>query len=285
MKGKTGTVVLTLVLAAVVGAAGAAAFVAAGVYNVAADEQHTAPVFRLLDYAMRRSVKVRASEIEVPDLTDRQRIRNGLAHYRRYCLQCHGAPGVSPGAEAIGMTPAPVNLVSTAREWPAQDIYWVVRHGIKMSGMPAWERKLSEAELWEVVAFVEAMPGLSPAAYSALSKEIPEPARVVAPTMASAPAGGGLGDAVAGRRAIDQYLCATCHAIPGIVGANRHVGPPLAGIAKRQYIAGVLPNKPENMVHWIRFPQQVAPLSAMPDLGVSDKDARDIAAYLYNLDE
>jgi mono/diheme cytochrome c family protein len=255
------------------------------VYNIAADEQHTGPVYRLLDYAMRRSVKVRASGIEIPDLADTQRIRKGLAHYRRYCLQCHGAPGVAPGAEAIGMTPAPVNLVSTAREWPAQDIYWVVRHGIKMSGMPAWERKLDEAELWEIVAFVEAMPAMSPTTYSALSKEIPEPAREIVPTMASAPTGRGLGDAVAGKRALDQYLCATCHAIPGIVGANRHVGPPLAGMGKRQYIAGVLPNKPENMVHWIRFPQQVDPLSAMPDLGVSDKDARDIAAYLYSLDE
>jgi mono/diheme cytochrome c family protein len=285
MKGKARTALLTLVLAAFVSALVAAAFVVGRFYNIAADEQHTAPVYHLLDYAMRRSVKVRAGGIEVPELKDQQRVRNGLAHYRRNCLQCHGAPGVAPDAEAIGMTPAPVNLVPTAREWPAQEIYWVVRHGIKMSGMPAWERQLNENELWEVVAFIKAMPGLSPTAYSALSREIPEPARAVAPAVSSAPASRVLGDAIAGKRALDQYLCAGCHVIPGVVGANRHVGPPLTGMGTRQYIAGVLPNKPENMVHWIRFPQQVDPSSAMPDLGVSDKDARDMAAYLYSLDE
>jgi cytochrome c2 len=131
------------------------------------------------------------------------------------------------------------------------------------------------------------MTALSPVEYAALSNDMPLPAsRDSAPGGAIAmQAGGKLGDVAAGKRALDQYLCATCHEIPGVTGANRHVGPPLAGIATRQYLAGILPNTPENMVHWIQYPQQVDPLSAMPGLGVSDQEARDIAAYLYTLDD
>ena len=87
-----------------------------------------------------------------------------------------------------------------------------------------------------------------------------------------------------GIEAINQYACVTCHEIPGIVGANAPVGPPLKGVASRVMLGGVLPNSPENMVLWLRHPQKVAPLSAMPDLGVTEQDARDIAAYLATLE-
>lgn len=288
MRDGLGKIAMVLAGVAVAGAGAGAAFVYAGIYNIAASEQHTAPVYWLLDYAMRRSVKSRAAAIEVPELQDAQRIRAGAVHYQTHCLQCHGAPGVAPEPEAIGMTPAPVNLVSTAREWPASEIYWVVRHGIKMSGMPAWNYKLSEKELWDVVAFIKALPALSPAEYAALDKSTSGSAarRTVGARAEAADSAETMsGDVEAGKRALDQYLCATCHRIPGVVGANRHVGPPLNGIATRGYIAGVLSNTPENMVRWIRYPQQVDPLSAMPNLGVSEQDARDIAAYLSTLDE
>jgi cytochrome c2 len=82
---------------------------------------------------------------------------------------------------------------------------------------------------------------------------------------------------------IRSYGCGTCHTIAGVSGANGLVGPPLTGIAQRAYIAGVLPNAPENMVRWIENPKLVDSLTAMPVLGVSPADARDIAAYLYTL--
>lgn len=82
---------------------------------------------------------------------------------------------------------------------------------------------------------------------------------------------------------IRSYGCGTCHTISGVTGANGLVGPPLTGIAERAYIAGVLPNAPENMVRWIENPKAVDSLTAMPVLGVSPADARDIAAYLYTL--
>jgi cytochrome c len=91
------------------------------------------------------------------------------------------------------------------------------------------------------------------------------------------------GDPERGRAAIARYGCATCHTIPGVRGADALVGPPLTQVASRSYIAGVLPNTPQNMVRWIENPPQVDRLTAMPNLGVSDADARDIAGYLYTL--
>lgn len=82
---------------------------------------------------------------------------------------------------------------------------------------------------------------------------------------------------------IRRYGCATCHAIPGVEGARGQVGPSLEGIASRTYLAGKLPNQPENMIKWIREPQEVSPGTAMPQLGVTEQDGKDIAAYLYTL--
>jgi len=79
------------------------------------------------------------------------------------------------------------------------------------------------------------------------------------------------------------YGCGACHVIPGVTGATGMVGPPLDGWSRRVYIAGNLANTPENLVRWIRYPQAVEPGTAMPDLGVNEADARDIAAYLYSL--
>jgi cytochrome c2 len=92
------------------------------------------------------------------------------------------------------------------------------------------------------------------------------------------------GDPERGRRAIRAYGCGSCHTIPGVRGANSLVGPSLAGIAGRAYIAGVLPNTPNNMMRWIEGPQMIDPKTAMPNLGVAPRDARDIAGYLYSIE-
>ena len=80
-----------------------------------------------------------------------------------------------------------------------------------------------------------------------------------------------------------EYGCVTCHTIPGVQGANGLVGPSLSGFASRSYIGGVLPNTPPNLIRWIQDPQKVDSLTAMPSTGVTEADARDIAAYLYTL--
>jgi cytochrome c2 len=91
------------------------------------------------------------------------------------------------------------------------------------------------------------------------------------------------GDARAGRETIRKYGCHTCHTIDGVPGATGLVGPPLNGIRQRSYIAGELPNTPENMMHWIQHPHTVEPQTIMPEMNVTEQDSRDIAAYLYTL--
>lgn len=86
-----------------------------------------------------------------------------------------------------------------------------------------------------------------------------------------------------GRQAMERYGCPACHVIPGVAGANGRVGPPLAGFARRAYIAGVLPNRFAEMARWLRDPPAVKPGTAMPNLGVTAEDAADISLYLQSL--
>ncbi|HSM54632.1 MAG TPA: cytochrome c3 family protein [Candidatus Sulfomarinibacteraceae bacterium] len=94
-----------------------------------------------------------------------------------------------------------------------------------------------------------------------------------------------LGDPELGAEALDRYGCGSCHTIPGIKGADALVGAPLTAWSERHYIAGSLPNTPSNLVRWIMDPQEIEPGTLMPDLGVTEADARHMAAYLYTLGE
>jgi len=250
----------------------------AGFYNVAATHQHLAPTFWLLKTGLRESVERRARGIEVPALTDPAMKQRGLKLYQAQCTQCHGAPGITPQPFALGLTPVPTNLAHGARERPSAELYWMVKNGIKMTGMPAWEFRLPESDLWAIVAFLRELPQLSPNEYAARIAAPDEPRVPASPQDARAE-----GDAKRGKLAVEQYACVTCHRIPGVVGEHAPVGPPLERMATRQFIAGVIANNPENMVKWLREPQKIHPGTAMPDLGVSERDARDIAAYLYTL--
>lgn len=91
------------------------------------------------------------------------------------------------------------------------------------------------------------------------------------------------GQASAGRQAIVQFRCGACHTIRGIRDANGVFGPPILIFGRGTYIAGEVPNTPDNLVHWIMSPQSIKPKTAMPTLGVSEQQARDIAAYIYTL--
>ena len=263
------------------GAAGGAAFVYSGVYDISAVDQHTKPVYWLIELTMRRAVAVRAKGIEAPDLTGAETIQRGFAAYVRNCEQCHGAPGVSPQPAALGLMPVPAYLVPTGREWPAAELHWVVKHGIKATGMPAWKHRMNDDEIWQVVAFLKhRLPYLTSAQYRDAAAKLAASDTKSALSLQTQVRSG---NADAGRRALDQYACTTCHVIPFVTGATRHVGPPLGGIASRSYIGGALANTPENMVRWLKSPPRVKPATAMPDLGVSDEDARDLAAYLATL--
>jgi mono/diheme cytochrome c family protein len=275
-------IAIGIAAAASIGVAGTGLFIYSGAYDISATDQHTPPVFWAMEFMMKRAVAVRTSDSETPaNLGQPDVVERGLALYDRNCAQCHGAPGISPQPAVLGMTPVPAYLVPLGREWKPAQIRWVVKNGIKMTGMPAWKYRMTDDEMWAVTAFLKhGLPYLSPAQYREAVAKLPPPAPA-APPVPSAESG--IGDAAAGKRAIDQYACATCHVIPGITGATRQVGPPLEGIASRSYIGGVLTNTPRNMVRWLMSPQRVSPGSAMPDLGVREQDARDITAYLATL--
>jgi len=249
-----------------------------GWYDVSATLPHTPAVHRMMDFALRRAVAVRADNIQAPDLEERTRIASGFELFRAQCVQCHGAPGVSPAPYALGLNPAPASLVATARTRPATEIFWIIREGIKMTGMPAWKYRLTDTQMWDVVAFMRVLPTLTPVAYRQWDEQSPPRSP---PSVSNDAAR--IGDASAGRAALSQYLCATCHAIPEVAGASHHVGPSLAGIATRPFIAGVLNNTPENMRRWLMAPTTIKPGTAMPDLGIGAQDARDIAAFLETL--
>ena len=158
-----------LAVAAGMAAVGAAAFVGLGVYDVSATGPHLQPVHSLLEFALKRAVQRRAqAHPPPPDLLTRERVMQGAACFRDHCVTCHGAPGIAPAPFALGMQPVPSSLIEATRHWRRQDLYWITRNGIKMSGMPAWEYRLDDGELWSVVAFLDALPLMTPDQYRAL---------------------------------------------------------------------------------------------------------------------
>ena len=255
------------------------AVVFGGLYDVGATTQHFQPVYTVVERAMRQSVKLRARDIEEPPLADEQMQLRGAACFRDKCVQCHGAPGVAQHDIGQGMQPIPGPLVDARRHWKPRELYWVTRHGIRLSGMPAWQFHLSDEEIWSLVAFMQRLPDLNaPQLADWMRRAPPAPAcgREDAPLLVAV-------DVERGRTALHQHACVACHTVPGVVGSQVHVGPPLDGIASRELIAGRLANTQENMVRWLLETQAVKPGTAMPQLPVGERDARDIAAYLATL--
>lgn len=156
----------TTVLLALLGALAAAVVVWGGLYNVAATAQHLQPVFSVVTRAMHQSVRLRARDVRVPPgLDDARVVRRGALCFQANCVQCHGAPGVAPDPIGRSMQPLPGPLHMAAHDWSAAELYWITRHGIKMSGMPAWGYHLSDDDMWAAVAFIEVLPRLTPQAY------------------------------------------------------------------------------------------------------------------------
>jgi mono/diheme cytochrome c family protein len=232
---------------------------------------------------MRKSVQLRAGRLQVPPLGSEQQLARGAACYLQKCAQCHGGPGFAQAEIGRSMQPLPGPLVDASGKWTPAELYWITRNGIKMSGMPAWQHHLREDELWAVVAFVQQLPALTPTAYRELMGElVGQTGRCRASEPSAAPATA-FDRAQRGQLALRMYGCHACHSIPGVSGPHPQVGPPLAGFASRQLIAGRLANTHDNLVMWIRHPQRVDPRTAMPDQAVTQEHADEIAAYLATL--
>jgi len=146
----------------------------AGLYNIAADVPHTQPVYWLLDTVRERSVTARAQNIAVPNnLNDANRISTGAGQYAEMCSGCHLAPGMKRTEISQGLYPRAPELRRQTDLTPA-DQFWIVKHGVKMTGMPAWGITHDDELLWDVVAFVRKLPELTPEQYETMVKNAPK---------------------------------------------------------------------------------------------------------------
>ncbi len=155
-----------LVVAIAVLGAGSFGWVYFGGYDVAASTPHADVVMRLLRTALRGNVQAHARHVKVPNLNDANMLREGAEHYAGNCVACHGAPGVQPGELAKGLMPMPPDLSKTARQWSTAELFWIIKNGIKSTGMPAWGKTHDDDELWAITAFVSKLPGMSAAEYA-----------------------------------------------------------------------------------------------------------------------
>jgi mono/diheme cytochrome c family protein len=163
-------VLLGIIGAVVLAVIAAAALIVFGVYDFAADSPHTALVTKLIGLARERSIEVRSASVKVPPLNNPAMIREGAEHYDAMCTGCHLAPGMHENEMRPGLNPKPPALASVPPEEPAEQ-FWIVKHGLKMTAMPAWGTTHSDEEIWNIVAFLQKLPRLSPQQYRALVAE------------------------------------------------------------------------------------------------------------------
>jgi mono/diheme cytochrome c family protein/cytochrome c551/c552 len=271
-------ITLGAVLLVLVGAGAGAIVLLSGAYSTAATKQHFRITYRILELGLRFSVARAADEIPVPDLDRVADVKVGYACYRTYCAQCHGAPGAARDPLGRGQLPSPSSLSESAREWPAAHLFFVTSQGVRMSGMPAWEYRISTEGLWSTVAYLKAMPFMTVLEHRELHAS-------TADETCPAPTTVGAYSRERSKTMFRQYACDNCHIIDDMVGPKTHVGPSLEQWHERKYIGGVLPNTRQNLVRWIMAPQDFSPHTMMPDLDVIEPHAQHMARYLMTAEE
>jgi cytochrome c553 len=238
--------------------------VVSGVVPIAASSGHWRVTAAVLHFAMRRSVALHSLGQEVPALDDPWLAQKGAAHYDAACRDCHGSPGHPQPVIARSMTPAPPDLAKTVREWDAAELFYIVKHGVKFTGMPAWPARERDDEVWAMVAFLQRLPGLDAQDYRRLvSEDAPSGTRDVVPAAASAcarchgPDGRGRGSpafpVLAGQR--PEYLQA---ALQAYARGERHSGfmGPVAGGLDEEEMR-------ELAVHYGGLPRRPVPRSPL----------------------
>lgn len=152
-------------------AGGAGAFVYSGIYNIGADDHHSKPVSAVLQALRDRSIRLRSEDIAVPDLEDPQLILKGAGQYAAMCTGCHLKPGMKDSEIRPGLYPQPPNLSQVHVDPRAA--FWVIKHGIKMSAMPAWGASHDDPTIWSMVAFLQKLPDMTPAQYQDIVARAP----------------------------------------------------------------------------------------------------------------
>jgi len=162
------TVIPSLFLAVLLVVLGVGMVIYAGAYDVAATAPHWRITAWLLETARTRSIKAQAAGIAVPlGLGDPANTIIGVEHYAAHCAVCHGGPGVPKGDIAHGLYPSPPDLAKASPLYTPAELFWVIKHGIKMTGMPAWSDHNNE-EIWATVGLLQKLPGMSEQDYASL---------------------------------------------------------------------------------------------------------------------
>lgn len=161
-------IVIVAMLAAL---AGVVIFVFSGAYDIGADAPHWEITRKMMEVVRDRSIEVRASRIALPNLQDEQLILKGAGQYAAMCANCHLAPEQKDTEIRPGLYPKPPNL--SEQRFDPKIVFWVIKHGLKMTGMPAWGVGHDDATLWSIVAFVTKLPGLSADHYKELVASAP----------------------------------------------------------------------------------------------------------------
>ncbi|WDR02205.1 c-type cytochrome [Devosia algicola] len=199
-----------------------ALFIWSGLFDVAATSKHPWPVAVVLHYAMERSVFLHAPELKAPDLDNPTLIVRGATHYASGCASCHGAPGQLASPIAQQMTPTPPGLYSAGRDFTPSQLFWIVKHGVKMTPMPAWPAQQRQDEIWAMVAFLKHLPDYNTEAYAELSGWSGG-----ADFLSNVPATLPGGD-------FNPLACARCH---GADGKGRNgVSPDIAGVSASKIV-------------------------------------------------
>lgn len=146
-------------------------YVGSGAYDVGADTPHWEITRKVMEVVRNRSIEVRASQIELPDLQDEQLVLKGAGQYAAMCANCHLAPEQTDSEIRPGLYPKPPNL--SEQRFDPKTVFWVTKHGLKMSGMPAWGVGHDDATIWSIVAFVTKLPGMSAEHYKDLVAKAP----------------------------------------------------------------------------------------------------------------
>lgn len=160
--------VLTLIAVVVAVAAAGAAVIYTGAYNVAASDPHWTLTYRIMETARVRSIKAHAAGIVIPaGFDDQAKVVAAAGHFAAHCAICHGGPGTDRGDLAAGMYPQPPDLTNVSKRYTPAELFWILKNGIKMSGMPSMADDGDEM-LWATVALLEKLPGMTPDDYNDL---------------------------------------------------------------------------------------------------------------------
>lgn len=147
-------------------------FAWSGIYNPGADSPHWKITYSLLQAARERSIEHYASSVSIsPALNDPQLILKGAGQYSAMCTSCHLAPGMKDSELRPGLYPQPPNLSKVSVD--PREAFWVIKHGLKMSAMPAWGASHDDTTIWSMVAFLQKLPGMTPEQYKEIVAKAP----------------------------------------------------------------------------------------------------------------